>query len=256
MPLISGRPRPSRSSNTWPRPDLGQDRARARQVGRVEGAAQAAVDQHHPLDVAVAGAPAEVPGGVGRGGRGAQRVAAQDHLAPPARARREDHPAQVAERHLQAPAAGPGRVAHRLVLEAEVVVEGGLGVAALEHRGVLERVLAPVDDPHGQPGHARHDVARHRGDPARRRRRSRARARARASPRAGRSSARRRGRTWPGPAAGTPSSDVKRSAAAAGAAGSTTSTRSRARRLIEAQPTSARAPRPRAGRASARSRPW
>ena len=61
--MTHGRPSPSRSRNgclriaAQPLPGL-------RFVGAVEGAAQAAVDQHEPVEVLVAGAPGEVPRGV------------------------------------------------------------------------------------------------------------------------------------------------------------------------------------------------
>jgi hypothetical protein len=47
------------------------------------------------------------------------------------------------------------------VLEAQVVLRA-LRVAALEDRGVLERLLAAVDDPDLEARQAGHDVARDR----------------------------------------------------------------------------------------------
>ena len=71
----------------------------------VEGAHQPAVDQHQAVDVLVSGAALEVPCGVGRSGRGAQRVPAEIDLAT-ALARRLDHLAGVLERDLQPPLRG------------------------------------------------------------------------------------------------------------------------------------------------------
>ena len=72
--------------------------------GGVKRAEQPAVDQHEAGEVAVARAAVEVPRRVGDRHRRAQRVAAEDHLAPAA-ARALDHRAQVLERELQPPVA-------------------------------------------------------------------------------------------------------------------------------------------------------
>ena len=129
---------------------------------------QAAVDQDEAVDLAVARMPGEVPCRVCDRRRGAGRVAAQDHLAPAAGARALDHGAQVVQLHLQPPLGDElgVRAGHAVVLEAEVVVECLVRVAAPEHRHVLEGLLTAVDDPDLRTRHAPDDVARDRHDPA------------------------------------------------------------------------------------------
>ena len=120
-----------------------------------------------PSTSSVAGPAAEVPGRVGDRGRGAERVTAENHLARAPGASRQDHAPQVAQGEVEAPLArerevlSPERLKPPAVdrLEPQVVVEGLVGVAPGEHRGVLQRVGAAVNGPNLKVGHPRDDVA-------------------------------------------------------------------------------------------------
>ncbi len=153
-------------------PPEGQPRRRR---GRIEGGqlrgglgrghrgrAAAAVDVDQSGQVVGTGVAVEVPGGVRRHHRAAQRVAAEDHLAAQLLGRPDD-PVQVLDGDGHAPLLGEvhGGVGDRLevrldggVLQvAEVVVEqlGRVRPARLERvqgRLVLEQVLAALDRPH------------------------------------------------------------------------------------------------------------
>ena len=103
----AGRPRHADAEQVEERVALLQLRqplAHAGEPGRGERAEQPAVDQHEPREVAVAGAALEVPRRVGDRHRGAERVPAEDHLAPAAARALHDR-AQVLHRQLQPPLA-------------------------------------------------------------------------------------------------------------------------------------------------------
>ena len=103
------------------------------------------------------GAPLEVPRRVGDRRRRAERVPAEDDLAPAA-ARALHHRAQVLERELQPPVAGERRGGRHEPAAPEVVLERRVRVAAREAAVVLERLRAPVVGPHLQPLHALDDL--------------------------------------------------------------------------------------------------
>lgn len=128
-----------------------------------------AVDKHERRQVGVAGVPVEVPGGVRRRRDRPHGVAAEDHLARPAFARGQDHLSDIVERDLRAPLADER--SDRLALEDQgglhrrerlpvhrheprVVQQREIGIADLHHRDVLADVLAAVQGPYGEVGHA------------------------------------------------------------------------------------------------------
>ncbi len=136
---------------------------RLREPIALEAAEQATVDEDEAVDVPVARVAIEVPARVGDGHRGAERVAAEDHLPAPAVARREHHLALVVERERQAPLLGERVLASVEEVEvvggrspvgepAQVVVEHLLerhlaGQRLLEDAVRLERLAATVDRP-------------------------------------------------------------------------------------------------------------
>ena len=169
---------PSSANNPAASGDSGAEQVEEGAVGRqcgdlllglgevvgVEAAEQPPVDQHQPVEVLVAGTAVEVPGGVGDGQRGAERVTSEDHSLrprPPSRAsfttRRASSSATfIPHSRVKPPSCrrvdevGAGR--RRAADPAEVVVEDLLrralaGEALLEDRRVLERVGAAVDRP-------------------------------------------------------------------------------------------------------------
>ena len=148
---------PSRSRNGSPVRSAATRCLTSAELRRCERAQQPAVDQHEPGEVAVARAPLEVPRRVGDRRRRAQRVAAEDHLAPAA-ASALHHRAQVLERQLQPPVARERRGGRHEPAAPEVVLERRVRVAALEAAVVLERLRAPVVGPHLQPLHALDDL--------------------------------------------------------------------------------------------------
>ena len=163
-----GRPRQPEADEIVERRARPQGGELVARLGGVErDARRAAVDEHEPGEVARAGAPAEVPARVGGRDRPAERVPAEDDRAAAA-PRGADHPPQVLHRDAHPPPAGGrglgvgGRrevLRHPAAEPAEVVREqrGDRRAAvphAVEHRVVLEQVLAPLDRPDlpaGQP---------------------------------------------------------------------------------------------------------
>ena len=210
-------------------------RARARvpaRLGAVNEPSVPAVDQHEPVDVAVARAPAEVPRRVDRRQRGAERVAAEDDalaLAPcaahdaaqvararPSRPQSRANPSVGVARRLEV------RLDGRVGEPPEVVVERLLhrdatGARVVEHLRVLQRLRAAVDRPHLQAVHAPHEVAADEQEVAGAALEAGHEDQDRAAPATARSSSPRRvsKRAGPGPGEGTV---TVRSAAAAGAA--------------------------------------
>ena len=149
--------------NAEPRRAVAQIREALLRVGLGDRRrAAAAVDEHEPRQALGARLAGEVPRRVGGGDRAAERVAADDDLA--AELLRAQHDAaQVADLDVHAPLPRVADLAvrdqphvrrDRAVLDpAEVVVEHLLRrrlarLRAVEHRLVLEQVLAPLDRPH------------------------------------------------------------------------------------------------------------
>ena len=151
--------------------------------GGDRGRAAAAVVIDQPGQTVGPGRAAEVPGRVRRHDRAAERVAAEHDFAAQ-RFGRFDHDVQVFDRDVHAPFAGKADARFGNGIEvvfdsrvhdpAQVVVEDffGAGLAELalvEHRLILEQVLAAFDRPHlpawdvfDQPLGERHEVRRGR----------------------------------------------------------------------------------------------